>query len=113
MEVCGKMVLMVTLWVSVYKLPITFCIKPVKDFEALNYQYMKHLNRITNLRNPLKPLLVLCGVSGSLQPLTINNVSKMLDKVSKETWIAVQGDERGWKEWWKNRNKLYLNSNDR
>jgi hypothetical protein len=23
---------------------------------------MKHLNRITNLRNPLKPLLVLCGV---------------------------------------------------
>ena len=58
-------------------------------------------------------LLVLFGVSGSLQPLTINNVSKMLDKVSKETWIAVQGDERGWKEWWKNRNKLYLNSNDR
>ena len=37
----------------------------------------------------------------------------MLDKVSKETWIAVQGDEHGWKEWWKNRNKLYLNSNDR
>jgi hypothetical protein len=27
---------------------------------------MKHLNRITNLRNPLKPLLVLCGVSMSL-----------------------------------------------
>ena len=27
---------------------------------------MKHLNRITNLRNPLKPLLVLCGVSVSL-----------------------------------------------
>ena len=24
---------------------------------------MKHLNRITNLRNPLKPLLVLCGVT--------------------------------------------------
>ena len=23
---------------------------------------MKHLNSITNLRNPLKPLLVLCGV---------------------------------------------------
>lgn len=27
---------------------------------------MKILNRITNLRNPLKPLLVLCGVSVSL-----------------------------------------------
>ena len=46
-------------------------------------------------------LLGLFGVSGSLQPLTINNVSKMLDKVSKETWVAVQGDEHGWKEWWK------------
>jgi hypothetical protein len=30
-------------------------IRPVKDFETLNYQYMKHLNRITNFRNPLKP----------------------------------------------------------
>jgi len=27
---------------------------------------MKTLNRITNFRNPLKPLLVLCGVSGLL-----------------------------------------------
>jgi hypothetical protein len=58
-------------------------------------------------------LLSLLGVSGSLQPLTINNVSEMLEKVSKETWITVQGDEHGWKEWWKNRNKLYLNSNNR
>ena len=44
------------------QLPTTFCIRPVKDFETLNYQDMKILNRITNLRNPLKPLLVLCGV---------------------------------------------------
>jgi hypothetical protein len=58
-------------------------------------------------------LLGLFGVSGSLQPLTINNVSKMLDRASKETWVAVQGDEHGWKEWWKNRNRLYINSNDR
>jgi len=55
---------------------------------------------------------LLLGLFGS-GSLTINNVSKMLDKVSKETWIAVQGDKHGWKEWWKNRNKLYLNSNDR
>lgn len=40
----------------------TVGIKPVKEFETINYQYMKHLNRITNLRNTLKPLLVLCGV---------------------------------------------------
>ena len=58
-------------------------------------------------------LLNLFGVSGSLQPLTIDNVNKMLKKVSKETWVAVQGDEHGWKEWWKNRNRLYINSNDR
>lgn len=38
------------------------CIRPVKEFETLNCQDMKHLNRITNFRNPLKPLLVLCGV---------------------------------------------------
>ena len=54
-------------------------------------------------------LLRLFGVNGSLLPLTLDNVSKMLDKVSKETWAAVNGNEHGWKEWWKNRNKLYLN----
>ena len=57
-------------------------------------------------------LLGLFGVSGSLQPLTIDNSKKMLNKVSKETWIAVQGDEHGWKEWYAERCKLYLNSND-
>ena len=57
-------------------------------------------------------LLGLFGVCGSLQPLTINNVSKMLDKASNETWIAAKGTERGWKKWWENRNKLCLNSND-
>jgi len=45
------------------RLLLTFRIRPVKEIETLNYQYMKLLNRITNLRNPLKPLLVLCGVT--------------------------------------------------
>lgn len=58
-------------------------------------------------------LLNLFGISGSLQPLTIKNVSKMLKKVSKETWIAVQGDEHGWKEWYAKKCKLNLNSNRR
>lgn len=58
-------------------------------------------------------LLNLFGVSGSGQPLTINNVNKMLKKVSKETWIAVQGDEHGFKEWYAERCKMNLNSNDR
>lgn len=58
-------------------------------------------------------LLGLLGVSGSLQPLTINNVNKMLKKVSKETWVAVQGDEHGFKEWYAERCKLNVNSNDR
>ena len=43
---------------------VTFCIRPVKEFETLNNQDMKHLNRITTLHKPLKPLLVLCGVIG-------------------------------------------------
>ena len=55
-------------------------------------------------------LLGLFGISSSLQLLTIDNVNKMLDKVSKETWVAVQGDENGWREWWLNRNRLNLNS---
>jgi hypothetical protein len=57
-------------------------------------------------------LLNLFGVSDSLQPLTIDNVNKMLKKVSKETWIAVQGDEYGFKEWYVERCKLNVNSND-
>jgi len=58
-------------------------------------------------------LLDLFGVSGSLQPLTIDNVNKMLKKVSKETWIAAQGDEHGFREWYDERCKLNLNSNNR
>ena len=58
-------------------------------------------------------LLGLFGVSGSLQPLTVQRVDKMMRELSKETWIALQGDEHEWKEWWSGRNKLYLNSNDR
>jgi hypothetical protein len=38
------------------------CIRPVKEFETLNYQVMKYLNRIKTLRKLLKPLLILCGV---------------------------------------------------
>lgn len=56
---------------------------------------------------------LLLGLFGVNNPLTINKVSKMLENVSKETWIVVQGDEDGWKEWWVNRNKQYLNSNNR
>ena len=37
--------------------------KTSKGFETLNCKDMKHLNRITNFRNPLKPLLVLCSVT--------------------------------------------------
>ena len=58
-------------------------------------------------------LLGLLGISDSLRPLTVDNVSKMLNKVSKETWVAAQGDKHGWKRWWKNRNRLYLNNNKR
>ncbi len=45
----------------------------------------------------------------SSQLLTIQRVNKMLENVSKDTWIAMQGDDNGWKEWWSKRNKLNLN----
>jgi hypothetical protein len=56
-------------------------------------------------------LLGLLGVSGSLQPLTLNKVDKMVKEISLETFIACGGNKDEWKEWWKNKNKLYLNSN--
>lgn len=45
---------------------LTFCIRPVKEFETYNYQNMKLLDRITSLLNTLNPLLVLCGVRQSI-----------------------------------------------
>lgn len=53
-------------------------------------------------------LLGLFGVS-SLQPLTVKRADKMMRELSKETWVALQGTDHGWKEWWADRNKLNLN----
>lgn len=53
-------------------------------------------------------LLGLFGVGGS-GALTVDRVGKMLNKVSKEAWIAAKGDETGYKTWWNNRNKLNVN----
>lgn len=58
-------------------------------------------------------LLGLFGVSGSLQPLTIQRVDKMLKDVSLETFIACGGNKAEWKEWWSKRNAVNVNSNDR
>ena len=58
-------------------------------------------------------LLNLFGVSGSLQPLTIDNVNKMLKRVAADTWIAAKGTDKGFKDWYAERCKLNLNSNDR
>lgn len=78
----------------------------MKDKIDLIFSDLK--NEVITEKQAHQQVLDLC----SLQPLTINNVSKMLDKISRETWVAVQGNENGWKEWWKNRNKLYLNTTD-
>ena len=40
-------------------------------------------------------------------------MDKDFEKETKETWIAVQGDEHGFKEWYAERCKLNVNSNDR
>jgi hypothetical protein len=70
-------------------------------------EYFKLLDYVNELEK-----LNIADVSGSLQPLTVQRVGKMMQECSKDTWKAVQGDEHGWKEWWSDRNKLYLNSND-
>ena len=86
----------------------------VKDMKDSILKVAEHLKNGTIDSDKARSLLLnLFGVSGSLQPLTIDTVNKMLKKVSKETWIAVQGDEHGWKEWYAERCKLNLNSNDR
>ena len=48
---------------------------------------------------------------GSLQPLTIDNVNKMLKRVATDTWIAAKGTDKGFKDWYAERCKLNLNSN--
>jgi len=58
-------------------------------------------------------LLGLFGVSGSLQPLTVKIVDKMLKEISLETFIACGGNKAEWKEWWSKRNAINVNSNER
>lgn len=58
-------------------------------------------------------LLGLFGVSGSLQPLTVQRVDKMLKDISLETFIACGGNKSEWKEWWSKRSDINVNSNDR
>ena len=85
----------------------------VKDMKDGILKVAKHLENGTIDSYKARSLLLnLFGVSGSLQPLTIDNVNKMLKKVSEETWIAVKSDEHGWKEWYAERCKLNLNSNE-
>ena len=55
-------------------------------------------------------LCVLFGVSCLLQPLTIDNVNKMLKRVATDTWIAAKGTDKGFKDWYAERCKLNLNS---
>lgn len=69
---------------------------------------------VTNPNSEIYQVLAdLNNVSGSLQPLTVQRVDKLLRECSKDTWKAIQGDEHGWMEWWSDRNRLHLNSNNR
>lgn len=54
-------------------------------------------------------LLGLFGVTGSVQPLTISRVSEICAHLSKDTWVALQGNEKGWIEWYEKRNKINSN----
>lgn len=54
-------------------------------------------------------LLGLFGVTGSVQPLTIRRVSEICAHLSKDTWVALHGNENGWIEWYEKRNKINSN----
>jgi hypothetical protein len=89
-------------------------INTVKDMKAQILKVAQDLEKGTIDSDKARSLLLgLFGVSGSLQPLTVNRVSEMMQQLSKETWVALQGDEHGWIEWWNERNKLNVNGNDR
>jgi hypothetical protein len=89
-------------------------INTVKEMKAQILKVAQDLEKGTIDSDKARSLLLgLFGVSGSLQPLTFNRVSEMMQQLSKETWIALQGDEHGWVEWWNGRNKMNVNSNDR
>lgn len=51
-------------------------------------------------------------VSGSLRPLTVQRVDKMLKDISLQTFIACGGNKTEWKEWWSKRNDVNVNSNN-
>jgi hypothetical protein len=58
-------------------------------------------------------LLGLLGSNDSLQPLTIQRVDKMLKDISLEAFIASGFNKNKWEEWWRKRNEVNVNSNDR
>lgn len=41
--------------------------------------------------------------SGLLQPETVDMVKKILADISRETWIELQGDDKGWEQYWDKR----------
>ena len=89
-------------------------INPVKDTKEQILKVAQDLEKGTIDSNKAQSLLLgLFGVSGSLQPLTVQRVDKMLKDISLETFIACGGNKSEWKEWWSKRNDIHTNSNDR
>lgn len=66
-------------------------------------------NGLIDEKQARRLLLGLFGFIGEQYHLDIKRVDKMLNNVSKESWIASCGNDIGWKEWWIKRNKLNLN----
>jgi hypothetical protein len=58
-------------------------------------------------------LLLLLGFNGSLQPLTIQRVDKMLKDISLEAFIALGSNKDEWEEWWNKRNEVDVNDQSR
>jgi hypothetical protein len=58
-------------------------------------------------------LLLLLGVNGSLQPLTIQKVDEMLKDISLEAFINCGGNKYEWENWWSKRNEADVNDQSR
>lgn len=75
-----------------------------KDLQREHWAFCKAYEKFTALRQP--------HVSGSLRPLTVQRVDKMLKDISLQTFIACGGNKTEWKEWWSKRNNVNVNSNN-
>lgn len=66
-------------------------------------------NGVINEQKARQLLLHALGVTGTAQPLTIQQVAKMLDEISLDAFIACGKTKKDWRQWMQKRGKVNLN----